>query len=70
MPYEQLKISTESPVLSWADHALGSEETKMLPLCHLSRAVYVHPDYVLQGVGKLLLEAVEKEAVSQHTEKL
>lgn len=29
MPYEQLKISTPSPVLSWANHALGSEETKM-----------------------------------------
>jgi len=34
------------------------------------RAVYVHPDYVRQGVGKLLLKAVEKEAVSQHIEKL
>lgn len=29
MPYEQLKISTPAPVLSWANHALGSEETKM-----------------------------------------
>ena len=34
------------------------------------RAVHVHPDYVRQGVGKLLLEAVEKEAISQHIEKL
>ncbi|HEY9830902.1 MAG TPA: RtcB family protein [Stenomitos sp.] len=29
MPYEQLKISTPAPVFSWANHALGSEETKM-----------------------------------------
>ncbi len=29
MPYEQLEISTRSPVLSWANHALGAEETKM-----------------------------------------
>lgn len=29
MPYEKLGISTPSPVLSWANHALGPEETKM-----------------------------------------
>lgn len=29
MPYEQLKILTPSPVLSWANHALAFEETKM-----------------------------------------
>ncbi|MBD2136175.1 RtcB family protein [Anabaena sp. FACHB-1237] len=29
MPYEQLEISTQHPVLSWANHPLGSEETKM-----------------------------------------
>ncbi|HEY9612692.1 RtcB family protein [Allocoleopsis sp.] len=29
MPYEKLKLSTQTPVLSWANHALGSEETKM-----------------------------------------
>ena len=29
MPYEKLEISTRSPVLSWANHALGFEETKM-----------------------------------------
>ena len=29
MPYEKLEISTPVPVLSWANHALGSEETKM-----------------------------------------
>src|ERR687886_1044679 len=29
MPYEKLKLSTPTPVLSWANHDLGSEETKM-----------------------------------------
>ncbi|MEY3332702.1 MAG: hypothetical protein RLZZ176_1002, partial [Cyanobacteriota bacterium] len=29
MPYEQLGITTSRPVLSWANHPLGSDETKM-----------------------------------------
>jgi len=29
MPYEKLEISTNSPVLSWANHELSSEEIKM-----------------------------------------
>ena len=29
MPYEQLNISTPKPVLSWANHDLGSQETQM-----------------------------------------
>ncbi|XWK87537.1 MAG: RtcB family protein [Phormidium sp.] len=29
MPYEKLEISTETPVLSWANHELSSDETKM-----------------------------------------
>ncbi|GAB1538365.1 hypothetical protein NUACC21_10240 [Scytonema sp. NUACC21] len=29
MPYEELELSTTSPVLSWANHPLGTEETKM-----------------------------------------
>jgi tRNA-splicing ligase RtcB len=29
MPYEPLKISTPKPVLSWANHELGSQETQM-----------------------------------------
>ncbi|MTJ50378.1 RtcB family protein [Dolichospermum sp. UHCC 0259] len=29
MPYEQLGITTPHPVLSWANHSLGSDETKM-----------------------------------------
>lgn len=33
-------------------------------------AVYVHPDYARQGVGTMLLNAVETEAISQNIEKL
>ncbi|MEQ9672009.1 RtcB family protein [Coleofasciculus sp. G2-EDA-02] len=29
MPYEQLKLSTNTPILSWANHDLSHEETKM-----------------------------------------
>ena len=29
MPYEKLKLSTPKPVISWANHALGSQETQM-----------------------------------------
>ena len=29
MPYEQLKLSTPAPVLSWANHDLAHQETKM-----------------------------------------
>lgn len=29
MPYEQLKLSTNTPILSWANHELGHEETQM-----------------------------------------
>jgi tRNA-splicing ligase RtcB (3'-phosphate/5'-hydroxy nucleic acid ligase) len=29
MPYESLKIKTDKPVLSWANHDLGAEELKM-----------------------------------------
>ena len=29
MPYEQLEVKTQAPVLSWANHALGADETKM-----------------------------------------
>ncbi|NJM22062.1 MAG: RtcB family protein, partial [Richelia sp. SM1_7_0] len=30
MPYKELEISTETPVLSWANHELKSDETKWL----------------------------------------
>lgn len=33
-------------------------------------AVYVHPNYARQGVGTMLLNAVETEAISQKIEKL
>jgi len=29
MPYDQLPLKTQAPVLSWANHDLGSEETQM-----------------------------------------
>lgn len=29
MPYETLKLTTPTPVLSWANHELGTDETKM-----------------------------------------
>lgn len=34
------------------------------------RAVYVHLSYARQSVGKLLLDAVEREAVAKQVEKL
>jgi putative acetyltransferase len=33
-------------------------------------AVYVHPSYSRQGVGKLLLNVVEQEAIAQYIKKL
>lgn len=33
-------------------------------------AVYVHPQYTRQGVGRVLLDAVESEAIARHVEKL
>ncbi|MBW4525519.1 MAG: RtcB family protein [Phormidium tanganyikae FI6-MK23] len=29
MPYDLLNVSTDKPVLSWANHELGTAETKM-----------------------------------------
>jgi hypothetical protein len=34
MPYEQLGINTPSPILSWANHLLASDETKMAKKLH------------------------------------
>ena len=57
MPYEQLKLSTEKPVLSWANHALGSQETAMAKNVASLPFVYKHvalmPDVHL-GKGALV----------------
>src|ERR671916_1456173 len=57
MPYEKLKISTPSPVLSWANHPLGSEETKMAKnvasLPFIFKHVALMPDVHL-GKGALV----------------
>jgi tRNA-splicing ligase RtcB len=67
MPYEQLKISTGSPVLSWANHALGSEETKMAKnvasLPFVFKHVALMPDVHL-GKGALVGSVIAtKEAI-------
>ena len=67
MPYEQLKISTPSPVLSWANHALGPEETKMAKnvasLPFVFKHVAVMPDVHL-GKGALVGSVIAtKEAI-------
>lgn len=67
MPYEQLKISTPSPVLSWANHALGSEETKMAKnvasLPFVFKHVALMPDVHL-GKGALVGSVIAtKEAI-------
>jgi tRNA-splicing ligase RtcB len=67
MPYEQIKISTPAPVLSWANHALGSEETKMAKnvasLPFVFKHVALMPDVHL-GKGALVGSVVAtKEAL-------
>jgi tRNA-splicing ligase RtcB len=47
MPYEQLELSTPTPVLSWANHSLTPDETKMaknvalMPDVHLGKGALV-----------------------------
>ncbi len=57
MPYEQLKISTPKPVLSWASHELGPEETamakNMASLPFVFKHVALMPDVHL-GKGALV----------------
>ena len=67
MPYEKLQISTPAPVLSWANHALGSEETKMAKnvasLPFVFKHVALMPDVHL-GKGALVGSVVAtKEAI-------
>ncbi|MBD1831727.1 RtcB family protein [Cyanobacteria bacterium FACHB-472] len=67
MPYEKLEISTPKPVLSWANHALGSDETKMAKnvasLPFVFKHVALMPDVHL-GKGALVGSVVAtKEAI-------
>ncbi len=67
MPYEKLKLSAPAPVLSWANHELGSEETKMAKnvasLPFVFKHVALMPDVHL-GKGALVGSVVAtKDAV-------
>ncbi|PHJ63919.1 Fis family transcriptional regulator [Nostoc linckia z18] len=67
MPYEQLEITTPAPVLSWANHALGPEETKMAKNVASLPFVFKHlalmPDVHL-GKGALVGSVIAtKEAI-------
>jgi tRNA-splicing ligase RtcB (3'-phosphate/5'-hydroxy nucleic acid ligase) len=67
MPYEQLKLSTPKPVLSWANHDLGSQEMAMAKNVASLPFVYKHvalmPDVHL-GKGALVGSVVAtKEAI-------
>jgi len=67
MPYEKLEISTPTPVLSWANHALGLEETKMAKnvasLPFVFKHVALMPDVHL-GKGALVGSVVAtKDAI-------
>lgn len=67
MPYEQLNISTASPVLSWANHELGHEEFRMAKnvasLPFVFKHVALMPDVHL-GKGALVGSVVAtKDAI-------
>ncbi|BAY96255.1 hypothetical protein NIES37_01850 [Tolypothrix tenuis PCC 7101] len=67
MPYEKLEISAPTPVLSWANHALGNEETKMAKnvasLPFVFKHVALMPDVHL-GKGALVGSVLAtKEAI-------
>ncbi|HEY9671911.1 MAG TPA: RtcB family protein [Waterburya sp.] len=67
MPYEKLKVSTQAPVLSWANHDLASEETKMAKnvasLPFVFKHVALMPDVHL-GKGALVGSVIAtKEAL-------
>jgi tRNA-splicing ligase RtcB (3'-phosphate/5'-hydroxy nucleic acid ligase) len=67
MPYEKLEISTRSPVLSWANHPLKSDEIKMAKnvasLPFVFKHVALMPDVHL-GKGALVGSVIAtKEAI-------
>lgn len=67
MPYEQLKYTTPSPILSWANHELGAEEAKMAKnvasLPFVFKHVALMPDVHL-GKGALVGSVVAtKDAI-------
>jgi tRNA-splicing ligase RtcB len=67
MPYENLELSTPKPVLSWANHPLGPEETKMArnvaSLPFVFKHVALMPDVHL-GKGALVGSVIAtKEAI-------
>lgn len=67
MPYEQLQLTTPKPVLSWANHALGSQENKMAKnvasLPFVFKHVALMPDVHL-GKGALVGSVIAtKDAV-------
>ncbi|MGL5922633.1 RtcB family protein, partial [Chroococcidiopsis sp.] len=67
MPYEKLEINTPAPVLSWANHALGHEETQMAKnvasLPFVFKHVALMPDVHL-GKGALVGSVVAtKDAI-------
>ncbi|MFH7023944.1 MAG: RtcB family protein [Heteroscytonema crispum UTEX LB 1556] len=67
MPYEELKISAPSPILSWANHELGKDETKMAKNVASLPFVFKHlalmPDVHL-GKGALVGSVIAtKEAI-------
>jgi len=67
MPYEKLEITTPAPVLSWANHPLGPEETKMAKnvasLPFVFKHVALMPDVHL-GKGALVGSVIAtKEAI-------
>ncbi|QSJ20338.1 RtcB family protein [Nostoc sp. UHCC 0702] len=67
MPYEELEITTPTPVFSWANHPLGHEETKMAKnvasLPFVFKHVALMPDVHL-GKGALVGSVIAtKEAI-------
>lgn len=67
MPYEKLEVTTPAPVLSWANHSLGPEETKMAKnvasLPFVFKHVALMPDVHL-GKGALVGSVIAtKEAI-------